>query len=124
MKPIRILIVDDSATMRRMIRRALELAEVPAEGIFEAGDGLEALRFLEAHAVDVLFTDVNMPVMTGPELLKEIAAAGRWPNLRRVIVSTDGSTSRRDEAAALDVRCYLEKPFSPEVIRDVLAEIV
>ena len=50
--------------------------------------------------MDVLFTDINMPVMTGAELLREIAANERWRSLRRVIISTDGSAARRDEAAA------------------------
>jgi len=123
MKPMRILIVDDSAMMRKMIRRVLTLSEVPVDEISEAGDGAEALRFLETHDVDVLLTDINMPVMTGTELLRELASNPRYIALRRIIISTDGSAARRDEAAALDVRCYLEKPFSPEVIRDVLTEI-
>ena len=120
---MRILIVDDSAMMRKMIRRVLALSEVPVDEIFEASDGAEALHLLETHDVDVLLTDINMPVMTGTELLRELASNSRYRALRRVIISTDGSASRRDEAAALDVRCYLEKPFSPEVIRDVLTEI-
>ena len=123
MTPVRILIVDDSAMMRKMIRRVLALSEVPVGEIFEASDGAEALHLLETHDVDVLLTDINMPVMTGTELLRELASNSRYRALRRVIISTDGSASRRDEAAALDVRCYLEKPFSPEVIRDVLTEI-
>jgi two-component system, chemotaxis family, chemotaxis protein CheY len=120
---MRILIVDDSAMMRKMIRRVLALVEVPIDEIFEAANGAEALAILLEHEIDVLLTDINMPVMTGTELLREIANSKRWINLRRVIISTDGSASRRDEAAGLDVRCYLEKPFSPEVIRDVLLEV-
>ena len=64
-----------------------------------------------------------MPVMTGTELLREIAAPRRWQHLVRVIISTDGSAARREEVGALDVRCYVEKPFRPEVMRDVLAEV-
>jgi two-component system chemotaxis response regulator CheY len=120
---MRILIVDDSAMMRKMIRRVLALVDVPIDEIFEAANGAEALAILQEHEIDVLLTDINMPVMTGTELLREIAKSKRWINLRRVIISTDGSASRRDEAAGLDVRCYLEKPFSPEVIRDVLLEV-
>ena len=120
---MRILIVDDSAMMRKMIRRVLALVDVPIDEIFEAANGAEALAILQEHEIDVLLTDINMPVMTGTELLREIAGGKRWINLRRVIISTDGSASRRDEAAGLDVRCYLEKPFSPEVLRDVLNEL-
>jgi two-component system chemotaxis response regulator CheY len=119
---MRILIVDDSAMMRALIKRVIVLTGLVDTEIFEAGNGAEALQILETHNVQLLLTDVNMPGMTGVELLREIARQNKWPNLVRVIISTDGSSSRRDEAAGLDVRCYLEKPFSPEVLRDVLSE--
>src|SRR5262249_18366574 len=88
----------------------------------EAGNGAEALEILESREVQLLLTDINMPVMTGVELLRQLAADPRWRRLTRVVISTDGSSSRRDEVSALDVLCYLEKPFSPEVMRDVLEE--
>jgi two-component system, chemotaxis family, chemotaxis protein CheY len=117
---MRILIVDDSAMMRALIKRVIRLTDLPVSDVVEAADGWEALKILESQEVNLLLTDVNMPGMTGVELLREIARRDRWPDLIRVIISTDGSTSRRDEAADLEVRCYLEKPFSPEVLRDVL----
>jgi len=120
---MRILIVDDSAMMRKMVRRVFALVDLAIDEIFEAGNGAEALEVLEKNDIDVLLTDINMPVMTGTELLREISNKERWAKLRRVIISTDGSAARRDEAAGLDVRWYLEKPFSPEVIRDVLTEV-
>jgi two-component system chemotaxis response regulator CheY len=119
---MRILIVDDSAMMRALIRRVIKLTELPVDEVVEAADGAAALRLLESRDFDLLLTDVNMPGMTGVELLREIARQNRWPEMVRVIISTDGSSSRRDEAAELDVRCYLEKPFSPEVLRNVLSQ--
>jgi two-component system chemotaxis response regulator CheY len=120
---MRILIVDDSSMMRAMIKRVVKLADVPVDDVLEAGNGAEALAILEARDVQLLLTDINMPVMTGVELLRQLAADQRWRRLTRVVISTDGSASRRDEVAAFDVRCYLEKPFSPEVMRDVLEEV-
>ena len=120
---MRILIVDDSSMMRAMIKRVVKLTEVPVEEVLEAGDGAEALALLEQHDVQLLLTDINMPVMNGAELLHALADDERWSGLTRVIISTDGSTARREEAAGLDVRCYLEKPFSPEVLRDVLNDV-
>jgi two-component system chemotaxis response regulator CheY len=120
---MRILIVDDSSMMRAMIKRVIKLADVPVDAILEAGNGVEALALLQEHDVQLLLTDINMPVMNGADLLREISMNDRWRGLNRVIISTDGSTVRREEAADLDVRCYLEKPFSPEVLRDVLNEI-
>jgi len=121
---MRILIVDDSAMMRAQIKRVVKLAEVPVDDILEAANGVEALAILESQDVQWLLTDINMPVMNGADLLREIARRGKWRALGKVIISTDGSTARREEAAALDVHRYLEKPFSPEVLRDVLTEAV
>ncbi len=120
---MRILIVDDSSMMRTLIKRVVALTDVPVDEILEAGDGAEALSILEARDVNVLLTDINMPVMSGVELLRELANDDRWNDLTRVVISTDGSPLRREEAVSLDVRCYLEKPFSPEVMRDVLNEV-
>ena len=117
---MRILIVDDSSMMRAMIKRVVRMTQVPVEEILEAGDGAEALKLLESHDVQLLLTDINMPVMNGADLLRRVAGNDRWRDLTRVIISTDGSTQRREEAADLSVRCYLKKPFSPEVLRDVL----
>jgi two-component system chemotaxis response regulator CheY len=119
---MRILIVDDSAMMRALIKRVIRLTQLPVAEVVEAANGAEALRVLETQEINLLLTDVNMPGMNGVELLREIARQARWPDLVRVIISTDGSPTRRDEAADLDVRCYLEKPFSPEVLRDVLSQ--
>jgi two-component system chemotaxis response regulator CheY len=120
---MRILIVDDSAMMRAMIKRVIKLADVSVDEVFEAANGAEALEVLKQHDVQLLLTDINMPVMNGADMLREISLNDRWRNLSRVIISTDGSTVRREEAEELDVRCYLEKPFSPEVLRDVLNEL-
>lgn len=117
---MRILIVDDSSMMRAMIKRVVRMTQVPVDEILEAGDGAEALKLLEAHDVQLLLTDINMPVMNGADLLRRVAKNDRWRDLTRVIISTDGSTQRREEAADLAVSCYLKKPFSPEVLRDVL----
>ncbi len=120
---MRILIVDDSSMMRTMIKRVVVLSQVPVDDILEAGNGAEALEILETRDVNLLLTDINMPVMTGVELLRELADDDRWNGLTRVVISTDGSPMRREEVAGLDVRCYLEKPFTPEVMRDVLSEV-
>ena len=117
-----ILIVDDSATMRAMIKRAVKLSGADVATIFEAANGREALAVLETQKIDAVFTDLNMPVMSGTELLREMLARD-WSHILRVIVSTDGSAARREEVRDLGVRMYVDKPFAPEVIRDVLSEL-
>jgi two-component system chemotaxis response regulator CheY len=119
---MRILIVDDSSMMRAMIKRVVKLTAVPVDDILEAGDAAQALSLLEAHDVQLLLTDINMPGMSGADLLRIVAANDRWRRMTRVVISTDASAARREQVAGLSVRCYLEKPFSPEVLRDVLTE--
>lgn len=118
-----LLVVDDSAMMRAMIKRVAHLTDVPIAAVLEAANGLEALKLLETHTVDVIFTDINMPEMTGTELLREVVKHPEWNRIIRVIVSTDGSEARRAEVAGLNAHAYVEKPFRPEVMRDVLAQV-
>ena len=121
MKPLNILIVDDSATMRQFVRRAVQLSEVPVASVLEASNGQEALALLDAHEIDALFTDINMPVMSGPELLRELKRQGR-DTPARIVVSTDGSEASRREMEGL-AQWYFNKPVRPEVVRDVLNEL-
>ena len=123
-EPLTILIVDDSQMMRAMLKRVTNLSGVPIGRTLEAGNGREALAVLESEKVDVLFTDINMPEMNGAELLQAVNARPEWDRLMRIVVSTDGSTARRVELSALKVRTCIEKPFRPEVVRDVLCELV
>lgn len=122
-KALSILIVDDSAVMRALLRRVVSLTDVPVETVLEARNGREALQVMETNDVDAVFTDINMPVMNGTEFLTELAKHERWQDVLRVVISTDGSKLRREEARALKVALYVEKPFRPEVVRDVLSEI-
>jgi two-component system chemotaxis response regulator CheY len=123
MKPLNILIVDDSATMRALLHRVVGLADLPIGTIYQAPNGLEALKILETHSVQAVFTDLNMPVMNGMQLLREMAKRDSMKDLLRIIISTDGSKLRREEARELNVNLYVEKPFRPEVVRDVLCQI-
>jgi two-component system, chemotaxis family, chemotaxis protein CheY len=120
---LNILIVDDSSMMRAMIKRATALTGLPIKHVFEAGDGKQALELLEQEHVDALFTDINMPIMNGIQLLQRIAGDQRWRHMVRVVISTDGSEARRRQASDLDVVHYIEKPFRPEVLRDVLSHL-
>ncbi len=121
MKPLNILIVDDSATMRQFVRRAVQLSAVPVAIVLEAANGREALTLLDANEIDALFIDINMPVMSGPELLRELQRQGR-DTPARIVISTDGSQARRREMEGL-ARWYVNKPLRPEVVRDVLNEL-
>jgi two-component system chemotaxis response regulator CheY len=119
-----LLIVDDSATMRAMVKRAAALSGVTLDAILEAANGQEALDVLTHAKVDAVFTDINMPVMTGVELLRRMAAEPKWAHVLRVIISTDASDVRRQEVSDLNVRHYVQKPVRPEAVCDVLSQLV
>ena len=119
-----LLIVDDSVTMRAMVKRAASLSGVALGTILEASNGQEALDVLGRTHVDAVFTDINMPVMNGVELLKHMAAEAKWVNVLRVIISTDASDVRRQEVSDLNVRHYVQKPVRPEAVCDVLSQLV
>ena len=123
MTPLNVLIVDDSATMRALLYRVIGLADLPIGAIYQAPNGAEALKVLEAQSIQAVFTDVNMPVMNGMELLREMAQRPEWKDVLRIVISTDWSRLRREEARDLNVSLYVEKPFRPEVVRDVLSQI-
>lgn len=123
-RPLTLLIVDDSATMRAMMKRAALLSGVPVATVLEAANGREALDLLARQPVDAVFTDLNMPVMSGLELLKGMAGDPRLDHVLRVIVSTDGSDVRRRQVGDLHVGRYLQKPVRPEAVCDVLSELV
>jgi len=122
-RPLNILIVDDSATMRMVIRRVVDLTEVPIGTIYEANNGLEAITILETCTVHAVFTDINMPVMNGHQLLLEIAQREKWNDILRIVISTDGSRLRQAEVKELNVNLYIQKPFRPEVVRNALSRI-
>lgn len=122
-RPINVLIVDDSSTMRLLIRRVVDLTQVRIGIVYEAGNGAEALKVLETCSVDAVFTDINMPVMSGYELLHEIARRQHWNHILLIVVSTDGSKLRREEVREVNVSLYIQKPFRPEEVRNVLSRI-
>ena len=107
--------------MRALIRRALRLSGANVL-VAEASNGREALTVLETERIDAVFTDLNMPVMSGTELLREMATRD-WAHIKRVVVSTDGSRARRDDVRDLLVSRYVQKPFAPEMFRDVLSDV-
>jgi two-component system chemotaxis response regulator CheY len=115
-----VLIVDDSAAIRKILQRVLRQAEVPVGNIFEAGDGLEAIEKLKTEKIGLILSDVNMPNMNGLELLSHLKASEAWKDLPVVIVSTEGSQAKVLEAVQLGAAGYVRKPFNTEQIKEKL----
>ena len=115
-----ILIVDDSKIVRTVIERAVHLSGADIGEIHQAANGQEALDALEAAWIDIVFADINMPVMDGVQMVEEMDRRGLVRDIPVVIVSTDRSEVRMQQLKAHGVREYLNKPFTPEAIRDIL----
>jgi len=119
----RILIVEDSATMRSLLVTSLEDLEVPVK-VVEAESGFEALRSLPRETFDLVVTDINMPDINGLELVSFIKTNERYTQIPLVIVSTEGSERDREKGLALGADAYVVKPFEPEDFRQVVADLL
>lgn len=119
-----ILIVDDSQTMRKIIQKSIILSGFEIGDCWEAGNGREALDLLNSRMVDLIFADLNMPVMNGSEMLRELQKDEKRRGIPVVLITTEGSEKRLEEAYALGIKGYIQKPFHPETIRDVLNQIM
>ncbi len=115
-----ILVVDDSETARAVIARTLEMAPLPIRTMHVASNGAEALRIMHREWIDLLFTDLSMPVMTGVELISRMQEDALLSTIPVVVVSTDGSKTRMDALMSKGVQAYLRKPFTPEQVKETI----
>jgi two-component system chemotaxis response regulator CheY len=116
-----LLIVDDSATMRKIIMRTLQTAGLDIGSTEEAGNGSEALEKLNANAVDIMLCDVNMPEMNGPELVAKVRELSSCENTKIVMVSTESSDDLIKEVLAKGANDFITKPFTPEKFQEKLS---
>lgn len=121
---LQVLIVDDSKTIRAMIGKALRIAKISDSAIFEAENGKQALELLADQWIDLILADINMPVMNGIELVQALKANELTASIPVVVVSTEGSQERIDMLEELGVHGYLRKPFQPEQLRDLVADLM
>lgn len=119
-----VLIVDDSPAMRSFIGRVLDLSGMEIGLRLEAGHGVEALEILGKSSVDLILTDINMPVMNGEEFLTEVASRGDLKAIPVVVVSTDSTGKRVERMLSLGAKGYVKKPFSPESLREELERVL
>jgi two-component system chemotaxis response regulator CheY len=119
----RILVVEDSPTMRSLLVQALEELGRPVD-ITEAASGFEALRELPRGEFDLIVTDINMPDINGLELVSFARSNASYRGVPVVIVSTEGSERDRERGLALGADAYLVKPFEPEELQRVARELL
>lgn len=119
-----VLIVDDSAAIRKILQRVLKQAEVPVGNVLEAGDGVEALEALKTNRVGLILSDINMPNMDGLQLLSQIRANADWKGVPVLMITTEGSQNKVMEAVNLGANGYVRKPFTAEQIKEKLTGLI
>jgi two-component system, chemotaxis family, chemotaxis protein CheY len=119
---LNILVVDDSAIMRKMIIRTLTMCGIGIDSILEASNGKEGLALLDEHWIDLLLIDINMPVMDGMEMLNHVRSNPETRDIPVLIVSTESNEKRIASFYKLGAS-FVHKPFTPEVIKDEISRM-
>jgi len=112
--PVRVLVVEDSQTMRRMVVEAIRRRE--GFVVDEAENGFIALKRLAEGTFDVVLTDVNMPVMDGLKLIHRLRADPRHASVRIAVISTESALEDRERALRLGANAYLTKPVTADEV--------
>lgn len=119
-----ILIVDDSRSMRAVIKKVICMSGFKVDQCLEAENGKEALDLLSSHWVDIILSDINMPVMNGFEMLEALGKDSLLGSIPVVVISTEGREERMRDAYVLGAKRFIKKPFLPEDIKKVLYEVI
>ena len=119
-----VLVVDDSAAIRKILTRVLRQTGMAIQTIHEAGDGQEALALLALHRVDLVLSDINMPKMDGLQLLASLKASPQWRHIPVVMITTEGGETKVAEAVRLGAAGYVRKPFTADQIKEKLVGIL
>jgi len=117
-KKLKVLIVDDSSVMRKIVERALRQAGLDLAEVLEASNGAEGLVEVAKGSLDMILSDINMPVMDGLEFLKNLATLEAAKGVPVVMITTEGSEARVVEALSAGAKGYLRKPFTPEQVKE------
>ena len=117
MSEVRVLIVDDSSVMRKIVERSLRQAGLDSLLAYEASNGADALETLKSKPVDLILTDINMPSMDGLEFLRQLRSQALAPGVPVVMITTEASLDRAKEALAAGAQYFIPKPFSIEQIK-------
>lgn len=119
-----ILIVDDSSVVRKVLIKTFGMTSVPLGEVHQAENGKQALEILDTNWVDMIFLDINMPVMNGIEFMQNFKAREDLKDVPVVVVSTEGSKERRAELDHAGVKAYLRKPVTPELLTSTIEQLL
>lgn len=120
---MKLLVVDDSSTMRRIIKNTL--SRLDYEDVFEGEDGIQGWNILDQNPdIGMLITDWNMPEMNGLALVKKVRADQRFSDLPIIMVTTEGGKVEVVTALKAGVNNYIVKPFTPQVLKEKLSAVL
>ncbi len=120
---MKLLVVDDSSTMRRIIKNTL--ARLGYKDVLEAEHGVAAWQVMQANSdIDMLITDWNMPEMNGLELVKKVRAESKYEDMPIIMVTTEGGKAEVITALRAGVNNYIVKPFTPQVLKEKLEDVL
>ena len=119
-----VLIVDESAAIRKILQRVLRQTDIIFGEVHEAGDGLEALEVLKNKTVGLILSDINMPNMDGIQFLAQVKANEAWKAVPVVMITTEGSQAKVMEAVELGASGYVRKPFTADQIKEKLTGLL
>jgi len=114
---LRLLIVDDSPVMRLAIQRTIQISGLPVESCMTAEHGNAALSAVRDNQIDFMLIDLNMPEMSGGELIRRIKQRPERPQIPFIVISADATATRMQEMFDLGALAYIPKPFSPGTLR-------
>ena len=120
---INVLIVDDSAVMRAMIIKTMRMSGLPLGEIHQAANGREGLAAFKEHWIDLVTMDINMPIMNGEEMLESMQQDPDLRDTPTIVISTEGSETRIERLLCKSAS-FINKPFSPEIFRDTVKELL
>jgi len=124
MKKLRVLIVDDSSVMRKIVERSLRQAGLDIGEVLEASNGAEGLAEVQKGTFDLILSDINMPAMDGLEFLRGLAGIESAKNIPVVMITTEGSEARVVEALSVGAKGYIRKPFTPEQVKERVMPLI
>jgi two-component system chemotaxis response regulator CheY len=122
MSEYKVLIVEDSPTMRQLISFALK--RLRGISIVEASDGVDGLKKLSAEKFDLIFTDINMPIMDGLKLVSLVRNDAGYKGTPIVVITTEGAQEDRERALALGANDYITKPIQANRILDIARDLL
>ena len=118
---ISILLVDDSTTMREMVRFTLTGADYV---VFEASDGIEALQFARKNRVNIVITDINMPNMDGITLIEELRKLAEYKFIPILTLTTEGGAEKKQQGKRAGATGWIVKPFDPDSLLSTIRRVL